>query len=380
MFCGRYLWLVLCALTMLAIARATHAAPRWNKLVVFKHVETDPANMYPITQDNGPWMIMAAAFSGDGAREQARQLVHELRRDYKLAAYTYEKKFEFSKPVTGKGLNPYGEQPKMRYRQDHDVVEIAVVVGDYPTVDHPDAQKVLKTLKSATPKALSTTGGKPTSQSLAMLRSFQDQVKNVTRQGEGKKRGPMAGAFIITNPLLPNEYFVPKGIDRFVEEMNKHVPHSLLDCQGKYTVKVATFTGHAIIVDEKVQQAMARGEEPKSYLESAANNAHVLTEALRKLGYEAYEFHDRHSSIVTVGRFDSVGTRRADGKIEINPLVHKIMLSFGAETKIEPGKPPKVGQAKKLGGIPFDIQPVPVEVPRRAISTDYARAPGPPLR
>ena len=47
------------------------AAPPWSKLVLFKHLEADPEEMYPITEDNGPWMIMAATFSGDGAEEQA---------------------------------------------------------------------------------------------------------------------------------------------------------------------------------------------------------------------------------------------------------------------------------------------------------------------
>ena len=39
-------------------------------------------------------------------------------------------------------------------------------------------------------------------------------------------------------------------------------------------------------------------------LEEAAENAHILTESLRQQGYEAYEFHDRDQSIVTVGSFD----------------------------------------------------------------------------
>ncbi len=50
------------------------------------------------------------------------------------------------------------------------------------------------------------------------------------------------------------------------------------------------------------------------------------------------------------------------------------MRTFGAETKVEPGKMAQVGKAKKLGEIPFDVQSMPVEVPRRAISTDYARS------
>ena len=382
MVVGRTWWIALATLGAIVVARPLAAAPPWHKLVVFKHLEADPDKLYAIDENNGPWMILAATFTGQGAEDQARRLVHELRTQFKQPAYTYQKKFEFSKPIEGKGLNPYGETPKMRYRRDNDFVEIAVVVGDFSAVDDPDAQKVLKKLKYAQAASLSTEPGKATSQSLATLRAFQKKVKQAVLPADSDelKRGPMGGAFIITNPLLPNEYFVPKGIDKFVEEMNAPVRHSLLKCRGKYTVKVATFTGHAIILDQKAQAAMARGEEPKSLLENAATKAHLLTEALRKLGYEAFEFHDRSSSIVTVGSFDSVGARRPDGKIEINPTIHKIMLNFGAETNIKPGKPIKIGQARKLGGIPFDIQSMPVEVPRRAISSDYARAPGTRLR
>ncbi len=379
---ARWSCFALAGLLSLIAAKPLAAAPPWARLALFKHMEADPQELYPINQNNGPWMIMAATFTGDGAVEQARKLVYELRTEYKVPAYTYQKEFDYTEPVEGKGLNPYGEAPKMRYRRDEDIVEIAVLVGDYPTVDDPEGQKVLKKLKYAEPESLQVKNGEQTSQALATLRSFQKQIKQATLPADSDelKRGPMGGAFVVTNPLVPNEYFVPKGIDRFVEKMNEQVPHSLLDCAGKYTVQVATFTGHAIIVDNKVQQAIDRGEQPKSYLEDAAKNAHLLTEALCKMGYDAYEFHDRSSSIVTIGSFDSVGTRRADGKIEINPAVHHIMKTFGAETSIEPGKAPQVGQAKKLGPIPFDMQPMPVEVPRRAISVDYARAPTAPLR
>jgi hypothetical protein len=342
---------------------------------VFQHLEADPNSLYPIDENNGPWMIMAATFSGQGAQDQARQLIYELRHEHKLPAYSYQKKFEFSKAVDGKGLNRYGEVPKMRYHRDDDFVEIAVLVGDYPAVDDPQAQKVLKKLKYIEPKALTVGAGQSTSQSLAALRTIQRQIKKAVlpANSDELKRGPMANAFVVTNPFLPKEYFVPKGIDKFVVDMNAGVTHSLLDCPDPYTVKVATFTGHAIIVDDKIQAKIDRGEMPKSYLEEAAKNAHLLTEALRKKGYEAYEFHDRGSSIVTVGSFGTVGSRRPDGKIEINPQMHKVMQEFGAETKVEPGKPAQVGKAKKLGGIPFDVQPVPVEVPRRSISSDYAR-------
>jgi len=364
------------ALLLVVGAGHTMAAPPWAKMVLFKHLEADPNEMYPINDSNGPWMILAASFSGEGAEEQAQQLIYELRKDYKLPAYSYQKKFEFSKPVEGKGLTPQGERKMMRYQRAQDYFEIAVMVGDYQMVDDPEAQKVLKKLKHARPKALAAEERKSTNQSLAGLRALQRQVQEsmLPKESDELKRGPMANAFVVTNPILPSEYFVPKGLDKFVIEMNKGVPHSLLDCKGRYTVRVATFTGHAVILDKKRQDMVNKGAVPKSYLEDAAKSAHLMAEELCKKGYDAYEFHDRGSSIVTVGSFDSVGTQRGDGKIEINPRMLKIIKQFGAGAEVTPGGPAKVGEAKKVAGIPLDVQPVPVEVPRATFSNAYARA------
>ena len=38
---------------------------------------------------------MACSLNGDDARQQANDLVYELRKRYKLAAYVYAKKFDF---------------------------------------------------------------------------------------------------------------------------------------------------------------------------------------------------------------------------------------------------------------------------------------------
>ncbi len=103
-------------------------------------------------------------------------------------------------------------------------------------------------------------------------------------------------------------------------------------------------------------------------------NAHKITEALREKGVEAYEFHDRYASIVTIGSFDSVGVPRADGKIEINPAMHSIIKTYGAEAKLLPGQvTPQLSKPKSIEGVPFDVSPVPVEVPRRSLAADYSR-------
>ena len=368
----RYLALAIVALlTACSVEpRLATAAQPWTRLVPFKHIEADPDNMYPIGEDNGPWMIMATTFSGDGGKDEARALVHELRTRYKLRAYTYQKKFDFSKAVPGLGMDKYGTPETMRYRRGDEIVETAVLVGNYSAVDDPEAQKVLKKLKYAQPDTLKLDEKKSTGQTLAALRMVQRTL--LPDGNERKKKGPMGHAFVVTNPMLPTEYYAPKGIDKLVLSMNKGVKHSLLDCPDLYTVKVATFTGH-VVLDQKLIKQIQEGAHIESGLADAADKAHRLTLALREKQWEAYEFHDRYSSIVTVGSFKAVGTPRADGKIEINPQIHKIMRTFGAENTAAAGNPgAQVGKPKTLLSIPFDVQPIPVQVPRRSISSDYA--------
>ncbi len=247
------------------------------------------------------------------------------------------------------------------------------MVGDYSTVDDAEAQKVLKKLKYTVPQCLDVKTNKGTYQTLAAYRSLQAMVGS-----SNKEKGPMAHAFITTNPLLPKDYFVPGGLDPLVIEMNKNVPHSLLDCQGKYSVQVATFKGQVIIKQNEIEEIEKGEKQFNGDLTEAAMKAHQLTEALRMKGYEAYEFHDRNASIVTVGSFDSVGMPRADGKIEINPKIHKIMQTFGAQPLDLTAQLPKDTipmSCKTLAGINFDIQPIPIMVPKKSISAALSRPP-----
>jgi hypothetical protein len=368
--CRGILLAALCGLAAPAVAPA--APPLWKTIYApLKRVEADPNKDYAVTENSGPWMIMAAAFSGDGAKDQARQLVLELREKYRLPAYLYQKKFDLGRRTEGRGTDRYGEPLKMRYARGESLMEIAVMVGDYPAVDDPEAQKVLKKIKHLEPAALDVNKRKTTSQTLANFRSLQKAA--FPEGSDVRKKGPMGAAFIATNPLLPPEFFAPKGVDKLVVEMNKGVKHSLLDCKGRYSVKVATFNGQIVLDQKKIDQ-IEKGAKFKSRLQDAAINAHKVTEALREKGVEAYEFHDRYASIVTIGSFDSVGVPRADGKIEINPAMHSIIKTYGAEAKLLPGQvTPQLSKPKSIEGIPFDVSPVPVEVPRRSLAADYGR-------
>jgi hypothetical protein len=348
------------------------AAPPWTNLVSYKQVEADSAKTYALSDNNGPWMIMACSFSGEGAEKQAQDLVLELRKRYKLPAYIHKMQIDLKK-AEGRGVDRFGAPVKMRYRKGSEIEEVAVLVGDYAAVDDPDAQKVLQKLKYTVPQCLDLKENKTTYQSLAALRTIQSMVGS-----SNKEKGPMGHAFITTNPLLPKDFFTPNGLDPFVVDMNKNVTHSLLECPGKFSVQVATFKGRVIIKQDEIAAVESGKEALNSDLADAAMKAHLLTEALRMKGYEAYEFHDRYASIVTVGSFDTVGTPRTDGRTEINPQIHKIMKTFGAKPVDAAGQLPTNAipmSCKSVAGINLDIQPIPIQVPKKSISAAMSRPP-----
>ena len=74
----------------------------------------------------------------------------------------------------------------------------------------------------------------------------------------GAARPPMHAAMLIPNPLLPDDYFTRQEVDDFVLAMNADVAHSLLDCPGRYTVRVATFTGAGTFDDRRRHRRRAR--------------------------------------------------------------------------------------------------------------------------
>lgn len=370
--------LLLAAATIAAGVGSTQRAaaePLWKKVIPAKRVEADPDAEYRLTDQCGAWLIMAATFSGEGAEAQAHELVLELRSRYKLPAYTHEMTFDFRDAVVGRGVNRFGEPVRMRYQRSREIREIAVLVGGYPRVDDPQAQQVLRKVKMMRPRALDPNQRKKTNQTLAALRTIQAAL--LPEDDEDRKKGPMGKAFITRNPRLPREYFVSTGVDRLVVKMNKGVPHSLLTCKGKYTVRVATFSG-TVIIDQKKLKAYQQGKAKlPSRLAQAAEKAHRLTMALRQKGYDAYEFHDRHSSIVTVGSFGSVTLPGPDGKMGVDPRITKIVDTFSA-TPIEskPGGPLSGFRPKTLVGVPFDVKPQVIPVPKPSIQAAIARAGG----
>lgn len=376
-------------------------------------VEADAGKSYTLSERNGPWLVMAATFSGEEAERQAHELVLEFRRRFNLPAYVHDMSFDYSEDLPGRGIDRQGTHIRRRVQRE-DVHEWAVLVGDFESVDDPRGQELLARVKTLQPEALRADTGQLAPQDLTEVRRFRNAL--LAKLGKDRQRGPMSNAFLAPNPKLPREYFVPKGVDKFVADMNRGVKYSLLDAQGKYTVQIATFGGDSILQTSGTEEKSGglfgrRKNDVGDSLVEAAENAHLLAEELRDHGIEAYEFHNRTESIVTVGTLDQAARRLPDGRVVPSHTAQRIIETFGAayDTPSDPlnGDNPlnrrlREGERKRLASnlgtnqpqfatglnpkhvkilkgkrlvrtIPIDIHPHVIEVPRVSLSAAYVR-------
>ena len=376
------------------------ADPLWQQLVPRKRVSAETDGDYTLTEKQGPWLVMAASFNGSEGERQARDLVLELRRDFHLPAYYYGMTFQQDDAAPGRGIDANGARIKRRYQRGDRVVQHAVLVGEFPAIDDPDAQQQLARIKTLKPESLMVEEGQETTQSLASVRKFQDYLRQ--RLGDTATKGPMSRAFLTRNPILPREYFVPQGIDDEVAKWNEGIEFSLMKCPGKYSIRVATFRGRRSLKSrtEDAEEMGTRKATEDDPLVVAVRNAHLLTVALREKGWDAYEFHDRRESYVAVGSFDD-GKQQPNGQIVLDSRDAEIIIStFGATTpgNIFERPAPEDYQREELQkqrfnnlftnqhgavaegfhpkrcvGMPLDIIPEPLLVPRRSVSLAYIR-------
>lgn len=336
--------------------------------------------------EHGPWLILAASFDGPEAHEKALELARELRKEYKLHSYVLPKQFDFTQTVQGSGFDSQGKQKKMKYADDRKVEGYGVLVGDFDSLDNPALQDMLKRVKTLKPKTL--TGKEDVSKAYGTVSAYRRMIISKSDKA-ATASGPMATAFMIKNPLLPEDFFQPPKMDKFIKNLNQQAENSLLDCKSRFTVRVATFRGQENIVVGKSRSGDANTNIGEA-LEHAAEQAHLAASVLRSAGYEAYEFHDRNMSIVTVGGFDSLGNGDSKGKFVYDPKIQKVIKEFGGakdfkNSQVGPvpvartlldivnyRKIPELNtgtEAEKLVkvkrySVPFDPEPKPMAIPR----------------
>ena len=331
-------------------------------------VEADAKKDYVLSESDGAWLIMVKKFSGDSAASQAKRLVYEIRAAYKLEAFVF--KYDPDQMEMDALSQKLGKTKKFHY-QTARAVEYAVLVGGFPTGEDPALQKTLEKLRKCQPKSL-----QKDAQSQQIVQQFKERAKQDSKYAG---YGPLGGATPVPNPLLPIEYFNHKGIvDPFVAKLNSDSKYSLLNNKKTYTVRIATFSG-----DTSMKKSSDSFDDLNSRLQYAGMRAAALCEALRNSGVEAWEFHDRDCSFVTIGGFDQYGQLQEDGHTELNPQIAQIMKKYGGElvndesgtskyrayTIVvdvpEPGSTASKPKKRRMS-LACDLRPVIIVVPQRS--------------
>jgi hypothetical protein len=132
-------------------------------------------------------------------------------------------------------------------------------------------------------------------------------------------RTGLSTAMRTTNPYVPTQDLFPgRGKrDHLLAQMNSG-PRSVNTCPGRYTLPVAEFGGLATFnpssSDPKLFDTSWLHSSP---LRTAADNAEKVAEALardpevQRAGVQPYVYHDRTSSKVTLGAFNSPNDQNA---------------------------------------------------------------------
>jgi hypothetical protein len=336
--------------------------------------------------EHGPWLILAATLPGEGAKDKSIALAREVRNTLNIPSFVMEKSTgapttlatrERIKTDRSGNVIPY--DLAVRYANGGQEKVYVVLVGEFSSIDDPRIKETLQAVRMAHPHALEsqqTAGSAQESQADSnnwLVQKYRSWMW--TRTDRKDDLGPMGAAFVTRNPLLPDDYFEAPKVDDFVVSLNKNVEHSLLDCPSKFTVRVASFTGHQV-TDFGNGSAASKMDETTDALDKAAWKAHKLTEALRSEGEQAYEFHDRFGSYVMVGGFDSLGSEPAPGQFRYNPAITETLNKWCGYRVVDTQDPVtgargRTNSLKSLDKIPFDIEGKPMAVPRAETSKLY---------
>lgn len=264
-------------------------------------IEADPNKEYRLTKSRGPWLIMVATLHSTGAdgetdegkppRQAAHELVLELRK-LGLPAYIYEYDPGQQHIVTKDALGREENRKNLRR-----IKSVCVLAGNYNDINDKLAQDSLAWVKKLKPKC------------------FQDGVFFQPTPG---RPGPLSGAFLTLNPLLSSKDIeTVQTVDPLLLKLNSGERYSLFENKGAYTLVIARFYGKHVSVREneydenKISSIFSKNADT---LDQAATSAQELVTVLRGSydkeatnfnNIDAYIWHDRHESIVTVGSFSS---------------------------------------------------------------------------
>ncbi len=354
-------------------------------IAMFKKRTAAEANAYELRPEHGPWLILASTLSGEDAQQKAQALCKELKQQLKTDCYILDKTFDHSKMLTTqryetRKLDGSPEARRVRLANQSSEHVYAVLVGNYSSLEDPSIAGTLETIRTAKPASLAVNAADAKDltkgdSSNWMVSNLRQHVWARTDRKENLVKGPMGAAFVTRNPLLPDDFFQAAKVDDFVVKLNKNVEYSLLKCPKRFTVRVASFQGNAATTISATA-AEAKTNSVSDKLDYAAERANRLTTALRAKDVEAYEYHDRYASYVTIGGFDELGNPLPSGEFQYNSQILSVLEEWCGYRMVEAQDPvtrarTKIQSLNSLEKIPFDIEGKPMAVPRAETSRLY---------
>lgn len=316
-------------------------------------IDATPGRQYKLSKQHGPWMIMVASLhetpierrvEGMSAQEAADKLVYELRKK-SIPAYTFSVD-EVTQPIDA--TDNQGRQVKKSVRAQNG--GICVIAGNYTNPEDGVAQKTLDFIKVMKPASWGN-----------------EKVAMKLTPGQPHM---FSGAFLSMNPLLTPDEINSRKSDPLLVKINQGTEYSITSNKGKYTLVVATFSGRKQEVARSKYQKAALDFSITNTLGEASDKSWQVTKMLREgfvdgrnkgQKFEAYTFHDRYNSVVTVGSFDSPN----------DPRIQQLATMFGAKIgTTQSGKPFLTGETIILPGsnppepVIFDPKPRLIEVPK----------------
>ncbi len=317
-------------------------------------IDATKGRQYKITKQHGPWMIMVASFSqpheqsrqdGKTPREAADELVFALRKKG-IPAYAFQLA-EVAESIKTTDRTGRNRTASLRSRQEN----ISVIAGNYTAVDERKGQQTLKYIKQLDLDALN-------------LDSWKKDLRFRPTPGKPK---PFSGAFLTLNPMLSPEEVAERKRDPLLLKLNSG-DFSIMDNAGKYTLVVASLRGRSI-----TQSSNRDTDDFKitGSLDDAAERAWKVASILRDGSFqkgsqqqgrtfEAYVYHTRYESFVTIGSFD----------LENDPRIAQLYKLFGAKSQVaQNGRSFTTGESIVIPGNPpetfvFDPKPRLIPVPK----------------
>jgi hypothetical protein len=276
---------------------------------------SQPPPLFPLTPEAGTWLILAAHYAGPDAPSLARQVALELRNTHHLSSYILnyadrERQAMQEEFERRQRLNP---NVPMRRRRINIQESCGVLIGGFKDFEH--ATAYLPTVKKLDPPKLKLAGGLGSSPYDRVLHpEYDPQQKKMVLKSS--LVNPFSNAMVVRNVTVPQ---APKEVkfDPIWTKLNAHEEYSLLKNPKPWTLVVKAYGSASTNFGQVLPQGKAGGflssvglgdgDQSVDRLGAAAAQAHALAEFLRKphLGFDAYVFHMRQCSLVTVGGFAS---------------------------------------------------------------------------